>query len=63
MHDNDSDTGLLVQNQLGQQWLCYGKYIRILVTEPSLPRTGDKQFKESWDIVNRARMYGSCLMR
>ncbi|CAF3592779.1 unnamed protein product [Fusarium graminearum] len=40
MHDNDSDTGLLVQNQLGQQWLCYG----------------DKQFKESWDIVNRARI-------
>ncbi|KAF4621926.1 hypothetical protein G7Y89_g14417 [Cudoniella acicularis] len=40
MHDNDSDTGLLVRNELGHQWLCYG----------------DKQFKESWDIVNRARI-------
>lgn len=28
MHDNDSDTGLLVQNQLGQQWLCYGELVQ-----------------------------------
>lgn len=25
MHDNDSDTGLLVRNSNGDQWLCYGK--------------------------------------
>lgn len=25
MHDNDSSTGLLVQNKKGDQWIAYGK--------------------------------------
>ncbi|OOQ83079.1 hypothetical protein PEBR_38554 [Penicillium brasilianum] len=40
MHDNDSATGLLVQNKKGEQWIAYG----------------DKQFVENWDAVNHARV-------
>ncbi|KAG9758020.1 hypothetical protein KCU73_g4112, partial [Aureobasidium melanogenum] len=39
MHDDDSATGILVQNQLGHQWIMYG----------------DKQFFEPKNMINRAR--------
>ncbi|CAN9354864.1 unnamed protein product [Alternaria alternata] len=39
MHDDDSATGLLVRNELGDQWIEYG----------------DKQFMEPQASVNRAR--------
>jgi hypothetical protein len=57
MHDDDSATGIMVQNFNGDQWIEYGKrdYSPILKRGVYWLFPGDKQFFEPQACVNRAR--------
>lgn len=45
MHDDDSATGLLVRNELGDQWIEYGK---MMLTSCEISLTCLKEINNSW---------------